>query len=90
MARYHITLKDSETGAVLIDAETESVVGAFNDADEESVGTLIVCRCPASILAHTTFMAARAVQEVQDQCPQVRAVIAAHLADYSKGGTDND
>ena len=89
MAKYHITVRDNETGEILHDCETSCIIGAFRNDEIESTGRLVAANCNTIDLAHTTMCAAQAVQYVQDHSKEVALLITLFAMEKQKGGTND-
>lgn len=43
--KLSITIKNLETGETLVDKETNAIIGAYDNADEQCIGTMFFTSC---------------------------------------------
>ena len=88
MAKFHVTIKNNETGEFVVDCESSCIIGAFEDTDDGGVNTTVAISCSGIVLAHTTSCVANAVQRVQDDHPEIAAFLAFRAAMEKEGGAE--
>lgn len=76
--KFHITIKDNETGKILHDEDTSAIIGGY--ANEEGSMSMIMGRCNEIDLAKTVYAAERAVQEVKDSKSPLFSALVAMIA----------
>lgn len=69
MKKFHITIKNNETGEILRDLDTCAIIGAF-DVDEEGTGCLVCTACNAIELAATADAAVTAALKATHHLPR--------------------
>lgn len=82
MKKFHITIKDNETGETLHDLDTAAIVGSFENGD--SVTTLGLTRCKPSDIVCTVAAAKLAVHLVTREDKRAGKLSDKMLKKYKK------
>lgn len=69
MKKFHITIRNNETGEILHDLDTCVIIGAF-DVDEEATGRLVYTACNAIELEATATAAVLAALKATHPLPR--------------------
>lgn len=72
MAKFHITIKDNETGEILHDSDTKAIIGAFDSQDKtECIATIA---CNPMTLASTVNGVKSVLEVIIDKYPEANAL----------------
>ncbi len=68
--KFHITIKDNETGEIIHDKDTNAIIGAINGA-ENSTAVIGITSCNTIELLATMRGALQSVKEIRESNPKI-------------------
>lgn len=72
MAKFHITIKNNETGEIMHDIDTKAIIGAFDSQDKTEC--IAVTECDPMTLASTVNGVKSVLEKILDDRPEVNAL----------------
>lgn len=72
MARFHITIKDNETGEIMHDSDTTAIIGAFDSQDKTEC--IAAIECNPMTLASTVNGVKSVLEVIIDKYPEAKAL----------------
>ena len=82
--RFHITIKDNQTGTIEVDCDTDCIIGAYHDEQGDSDGSVLCgyTDCNAVTLGKTIFAAMKVGRELSSG-PDRMPVMIAHMTEMA-------
>lgn len=73
MSKYHISIIDLETGENIADADTDCIIGAYEDA-EHATNSIAYTACDSATLTLTVIGAEKSAKRLREKYPTIKSI----------------